>query len=176
MADQERSLPKEAERIAALDDRGLLRAALGLMVDLVNGVPPGGDRDWLLLRAGLWTGEVLRRGQADDPGPSRSEQSQAIAAQQEALEKVRARVLTLEAVQRSHAKINVLTPKHHVTALDLSARARQTLDRLAITSIAQLLAYTEDGLLAMKNVGQTTVNEIRSRLAEHGLALASQAP
>lgn len=62
--------------------------------------------------------------------------------------------------------------ERHVTTLDLTARSRQTLDRLGITVIGDLVKRTRSHLLAQKNVGQTTVNEIGHRLVALGLDFA----
>ncbi|MCE5277727.1 MAG: DNA-directed RNA polymerase subunit alpha C-terminal domain-containing protein [Planctomycetaceae bacterium] len=52
-----------------------------------------------------------------------------------------------------------------------SKRARKALDNLGITTLGELTAKTEAELLACENFGQTSLNEIRQRLGEYGLAL-----
>jgi DNA-directed RNA polymerase subunit alpha len=58
-----------------------------------------------------------------------------------------------------------------VAELELSVRARKCLQRLGITTLGELAARTEAELLAIKNFGQTSLNEIKRRLVEVGLAL-----
>ena len=45
------------------------------------------------------------------------------------------------------------------------------MERLGIQSVGQLIARTEAELLSAKNFGQTSLNEIKSRLEERGLRL-----
>lgn len=58
-----------------------------------------------------------------------------------------------------------------VTDLNLSVRSRKCMTRLGITTIGELVQRTPDELLAAKNFGVTSLNEIRQRLTEHGLKL-----
>ncbi|MFQ5491598.1 MAG: DNA-directed RNA polymerase subunit alpha C-terminal domain-containing protein [Phycisphaerae bacterium] len=58
-----------------------------------------------------------------------------------------------------------------VAELELSVRARKCLQRLGIISLGELCARSEAELLAIKNFGQTSLNEIKGRLMEMGLAL-----
>ena len=55
--------------------------------------------------------------------------------------------------------------------LDLSVRSRNCLTFLQITTLGQLLETTEHQLVACKNFGQTSLNEIRKKLADQGLSL-----
>ena len=55
--------------------------------------------------------------------------------------------------------------------LNLSVRSRKCMNRLAIQTIGQLLARTPDELLASRNFGVTSLNEIRLKLGEQGLKL-----
>jgi DNA-directed RNA polymerase subunit alpha len=60
------------------------------------------------------------------------------------------------------------------TALDhieFSIRARRALESLKITTLGELIAKTDADLLGCKNFGQTSLNEVRQRLAEYGLSL-----
>jgi len=60
------------------------------------------------------------------------------------------------------------------TALDhieFSIRARRALESLNITTLGELIAKTDADLLACKNFGQTSLNEVRQRMAEYGLSL-----
>lgn len=58
-----------------------------------------------------------------------------------------------------------------VSDLNLSVRARKCMARLGITSIGELLQRTPDELLATKNFGVTSLNEIRQQLGEMNLKL-----
>lgn len=55
--------------------------------------------------------------------------------------------------------------------MQLSIRARRALQSLNIQTVADLVARTEPELLACKNFGQTSLNEVRQRLGEIGLSL-----
>jgi DNA-directed RNA polymerase subunit alpha len=58
-----------------------------------------------------------------------------------------------------------------VTELDLSVRARRIIDLLKIRTIGDLANKTEAELLACPNFGQTSLNEIKTKLDEYGLSL-----
>jgi DNA-directed RNA polymerase subunit alpha len=58
-----------------------------------------------------------------------------------------------------------------VSDLNLSVRARKCMARLGIASVGELIQRTPDELLATKNFGVTSLNEIRQQLAELGLKL-----
>lgn len=58
-----------------------------------------------------------------------------------------------------------------IAVLNLSVRSRKALQMLGIHSLGELAARTEAELLGVKNFGQTSLDEIRERLAEHGLGL-----
>ena len=58
-----------------------------------------------------------------------------------------------------------------VSDLNLSVRARKCMARLAITTLGELIQRSPDELLATKNFGVTSLNEIRQQLAEMNLKL-----
>jgi DNA-directed RNA polymerase subunit alpha len=58
-----------------------------------------------------------------------------------------------------------------VSDLNLSVRARKCMNRLAITSIGDLIIRTADELLEAKNFGMTSLNEVREKLRQMGLNL-----
>ena len=60
-----------------------------------------------------------------------------------------------------------------VSELDLSVRSRKALDTLNIATVGQLCETSEDALLACKNFGQTSLNEIKKKLADMNLSLRS---
>ncbi|MHC4513246.1 MAG: DNA-directed RNA polymerase subunit alpha C-terminal domain-containing protein [Planctomycetota bacterium] len=63
--------------------------------------------------------------------------------------------------------------KRPVSELDLSVRCRRIVDILKIKTIGDLSNKSEAELLACPNFGQTSLNEIRTKLDELGLALRS---
>ena len=60
-----------------------------------------------------------------------------------------------------------------VTDLEFSVRSRKCMQRLSIETIGDLVDKTESDLLATKNFGQTSLNEVKSKLAELSLSLKS---
>jgi DNA-directed RNA polymerase subunit alpha len=58
-----------------------------------------------------------------------------------------------------------------VSDLNLSVRARKCMARLAIATLAELVQRSPDELLATKNFGVTSLNEIRQQLGEMQLKL-----
>jgi DNA-directed RNA polymerase subunit alpha len=58
-----------------------------------------------------------------------------------------------------------------IAFLDLSVRASNSLETEGIQTVGELVARTEDELLALKNFGRTSLKEIQKRLADRGLAL-----
>jgi len=58
-----------------------------------------------------------------------------------------------------------------VSDLNLSVRARKCMARLTITTLGELIQRSPDELLATKNFGVTSLNEIRQQLAEMNLKL-----
>jgi len=58
-----------------------------------------------------------------------------------------------------------------VADLNLSVRSRKCMTRLGISTIGELVARTPDELLAAKNFGVTSLNEIRDKLQELGIKL-----
>ncbi len=58
-----------------------------------------------------------------------------------------------------------------VSELELSVRARKCLQRLGVVTLSDLAAKSEAELLNSKNFGETSLQEVEQRLAEHGLAL-----
>jgi len=58
-----------------------------------------------------------------------------------------------------------------IDELDLSVRSRNCLTALKISTLGQLAATSEQTLMNQKNFGQTSLNEIRKKLADFGLSL-----
>ncbi|MFQ5807274.1 MAG: DNA-directed RNA polymerase subunit alpha C-terminal domain-containing protein [Phycisphaerae bacterium] len=61
-----------------------------------------------------------------------------------------------------------------VSEMELSVRARRCLQRLNIDRLGDLIQHTEAELLATRNFGVTSLNEIKARLSEFGLCLAAK--
>ncbi len=58
-----------------------------------------------------------------------------------------------------------------ITELDLSVRSRAALSTLGIATLNDLVNTTESTLLSCKNFGQTSLDEIKSKLSSLGLSL-----
>ncbi|MCU1455965.1 MAG: DNA-directed polymerase subunit alpha [Actinomycetia bacterium] len=58
-----------------------------------------------------------------------------------------------------------------IEELDLSERPRNCLKRARVDTIGQLVQKTEDDLLAITNFGSKSLDEVREKLDERGLAL-----
>ncbi|MBI4581122.1 MAG: tetratricopeptide repeat protein [Planctomycetes bacterium] len=59
----------------------------------------------------------------------------------------------------------------YLSEIEFSSRSRKCLQRLNLVSLSDLVSKTEPELLATKNFGQTSLNEIKAKLAEFGLSL-----
>ena len=55
--------------------------------------------------------------------------------------------------------------------LDLSVRCRKALAQLKAVTVGDIMRHTETELLALKNFGQTSLNELTARLSEFGVGL-----
>ncbi|MCS6976372.1 MAG: DNA-directed RNA polymerase subunit alpha [Gemmatales bacterium] len=60
--------------------------------------------------------------------------------------------------------------------LELSVRATNCLESEGITTVRDLVIRTEDELLEVRNFGETTLKEVKSKLAERGLSLGMKLP
>jgi len=58
-----------------------------------------------------------------------------------------------------------------ISQIEFSIRARRALQRLNVRTLGELASKTEAELLACRNFGQTSLNEVQQRLAEFGLNL-----
>ncbi|HEY3320233.1 MAG TPA: DNA-directed RNA polymerase subunit alpha C-terminal domain-containing protein [Planctomycetota bacterium] len=58
-----------------------------------------------------------------------------------------------------------------ITDLELSVRSRKCMQRLNIETVGDLCEKSEADLLATKNFGQTSLNEVKAKLGELGLGL-----
>ena len=60
-----------------------------------------------------------------------------------------------------------------IDEVELSVRSRRCMERLEVRTIRDLINKTEVELMAAKNFGMTSLNEIKRKLAEIGLGLRS---
>ena len=60
--------------------------------------------------------------------------------------------------------------------LELSVRSRNAMKVLGIATLGELAKMSEKELMLVKNFGQTSMNEVKEKLAEFGLALAPNEP
>lgn len=58
-----------------------------------------------------------------------------------------------------------------IETLELSVRSRRCMERIGIKTVGELVDRTEAELLSAPNFGQTSLNEVRQKLAEIGMAL-----
>ncbi len=61
-----------------------------------------------------------------------------------------------------------------ISELELSVRARNCLDSASLSSLRELVTMSENEVMKLKNLGKTSLTEIKSRLAERGLSLGMQ--
>jgi len=62
-----------------------------------------------------------------------------------------------------------------LSEVEFSGRSRKCLQRLNLVTLGDLVVKTEAELLATKNFGQTSLNEIKQKLAEFGVTLRKKA-
>ncbi len=62
-----------------------------------------------------------------------------------------------------------------IAELELSVRARNCLDGAGLATLGDLVALTENELMNLKNLGKTSMTEIKNKLAERGLSLGLNA-
>ena len=61
-----------------------------------------------------------------------------------------------------------------LTELELSVRARNCLDSANLRTLRDLVSLSENEVMNLKNLGKTSLTEIKSKLAERGLSLGMQ--
>lgn len=61
-----------------------------------------------------------------------------------------------------------------IADLELSIRARRTVETLGCLTVGDVMAHSEEELLGMPNFGQTSLAELKQKLAEIGLKLKSK--
>lgn len=65
-------------------------------------------------------------------------------------------------------RADLLTP---IEDMDFSVRSYNCLKREGVTTVAQLIERTEEDLLAIRNFGQKSIDEVKQKLGEMGLSL-----
>jgi DNA-directed RNA polymerase subunit alpha len=81
-------------------------------------------------------------------------------------------VASIEAAARPRATgENADVLNRPISDLDLSIRARRTVENLGCLSIGDVIQHTEDELLSMPNFGVTSLQELKRKLVELGLKL-----
>lgn len=67
--------------------------------------------------------------------------------------------------------MDAIDENDRITELNLSVRSRKCTYKLEIHTISALIQRTAKDLLAVKNFGKTSLEEVRRKLAERGLKL-----
>lgn len=81
-------------------------------------------------------------------------------------------VASIEAATRPRATgENAEQLNRPIAELDLSIRARRTVEALGCLTISDVVQHTEDELLGMPNFGVTSLQELKRKLTERGFAL-----
>lgn len=75
--------------------------------------------------------------------------------------------------EASQATVPVEVLEKSVADLDLSIRCRNCLTQLGVQTVGDLIMKTEEELMGIRNFGQTSLNEIKTKLTELNLMLAS---
>ena len=84
-------------------------------------------------------------------------------------------VASIEAATRPRATgENAEILNRPLADLELSIRARRTVENLGCLTLGDVLVHTEDELLGMPNFGQTSLQELKRKLAEIGLSLKAK--
>ncbi|MGB9638674.1 MAG: DNA-directed RNA polymerase subunit alpha C-terminal domain-containing protein, partial [bacterium] len=69
------------------------------------------------------------------------------------------------------SKTNTNVNNLNLKDLNLSSRALNALKRIGINTLEELLSYSEDDLLTVRNLGGKSLEEIKEKLKELGLSL-----
>jgi len=70
---------------------------------------------------------------------------------------------------------NVEAMNRPISELELSIRARRTVEALGCLTLGDVVQHSEDELLGMPNFGVTSLQELKDKLQEQGLALRAKA-
>jgi DNA-directed RNA polymerase subunit alpha len=94
--------------------------------------------------------------------------------EEETMDEVTRRVLAATRQAEEEASKDIL--RHSVDELELSMRSQRCLEALGVRTIGDLTQRTREELLATRNFGKTSLEEIREKLAEHDLAIEGEEP
>ncbi len=84
---------------------------------------------------------------------------------------------TLFIAHRSGSPIDLLRLLSlSLAELELSVRATNCLESEGITTVRELVVKTDEELLEVRNFGESTLREVRAKLAERGLSLGMKLP
>ena len=92
---------------------------------------------------------------------------------EETMDEVTRRVLA--ATRQAEQAVGKDILKHSVDELELSVRARRCVENAGVQTVGELVAKDKDELLAARNFGRASLNEVREKLALHNLALRDEA-
>ena len=85
-------------------------------------------------------------------------------------------VASIEASRRQYTSgENVEAMNRPISDLELSIRARRTVEALGCLTVGDICQHSEEELLGMPNFGVTSLQELKSKLTELGLELKSKA-
>jgi DNA-directed RNA polymerase subunit alpha len=76
-----------------------------------------------------------------------------------------------EAEVAPEATVNEGVSGTPLSQIEFSVRSRKALERLGVKTLGDLANKTETELMACRNFGQTSLNEVQQRLAEYGMRL-----
>ena len=76
-----------------------------------------------------------------------------------------------EAEAAPEAAVNEGVSGTPLSQIEFSVRSRKALERLGVKTMGDLANKTETELMACRNFGQTSLNEVQQRLAEYGMKL-----
>ncbi len=76
---------------------------------------------------------------------------------------------------RESSKVSAMLSQP-ISDLELSVRARNCLDGANITTLRQLVTMSEQEVMGLKNLGKTSLTEIKNKLTERGLTLGMKVP
>ena len=93
--------------------------------------------------------------------------------EEETMDEVTRRVLA--ATRQAEQEVSRDILKHSVDELELSVRARRCVENAGVQTVGELVAKDKDELLAARNFGRASLNEVREKLALHSLALRGEA-
>jgi DNA-directed RNA polymerase subunit alpha len=78
----------------------------------------------------------------------------------------------LEMVPYAEEPVEPQAPEVRIEELDFSVRTKNCLDRENIQTIGDLVKRTEEDLMALRNFGHKSLNEVKEKLRQFGLSLA----